>query len=138
MVKDPWPMYWSPFTHGIPKQLDKRWYCMYSRRYTLPCATSRRKCSGCLMKQMFLSDHSNIYDRRKGEPFIIHLCDRCGCEISKIDEIVYCEIANRLGGTLASMELCPACSAQLYDWVRGKDVILEEIPEEDFNEGFWD
>ena len=139
MIKDPWPMEWRPFAtyHESEVRFMTHWYCEYSRRYTLPCATSRKKCRHCYMRQQGISDKTNTYDRKEGEPKVIHICDRCGAEISHIDNIVYSEVVNRLGGLLSTAELCPACAGQLSEWLGGVDIQMEEVREDEY-EGFWE
>ena len=84
-----------------------------------------------------MMDKTNNYDRKPGEPKVIHICDRCGAEISHIDDIIYSEVTNRLGGLLSTAELCPACAGQLSEFLGGRDIQLDEVPDEEFNEDFW-
>lgn len=140
MIKDPWPLEWIPFPtlHTAEVRFSTQEYCRYSRRYNLPCATSRRKCRLCYMRQQGITDKTNIYERPKGTPKVVHICDRCGAEISSIDGIIYNEVTNRMGGLLSTAELCPACAAQLSEFLGGTDIQIVEIPDEDYNESFWD
>lgn len=78
------------------------------------------------MRQQYFCDRANRYDRDHGEPFIIHICDRCGAEIGEIDSIIYSDVSNREGGALAHLELCKSCASQLYEWMRGADIALDE------------
>ena len=78
------------------------------------------------------------YRNRHDDPKVVHICDRCGAEISRIDTIVYSEVVNRLGGLLSTMELCPACAGQLNEWMNGTDIAIDEVPEDEFNEGYWE
>lgn len=111
MIKNPLPNYWTPIlpNREVHWKLE-RITCPYERRWNLPCGTNRLKCKGCYMKQQSLRDNS-----------VIHICDRCGFELTGDDHILYFNIMNREGGVMFKAELCEACASQIGKWLNNED-----------------
>lgn len=117
MIKDPWEFKWSC---PDPDWKHKRFYCPYSERYALPCGTKRSECDTCYMKQQSLTDRFNWTAHYLKKPKVVHICDRCGAEIGRIDLAVYMDITNRDGVTILTQELCFDCASTLVEWAQKK------------------
>lgn len=112
MVKDPWPCYWTPCESTRDHNLR---FCRYSKRFSLPCGTSRRMCHACYMKQQDFADE-DIYLGKAPEP-VVHICDVCGEEIERINEAAYLELEDRRGYIFEKAELCERCQTELRRWL---------------------
>lgn len=115
MVVNPAPMLWTPYhtvdiqRNGHTKQI-RHGFCKYSKRFELPCATNRKQCKYCYMKQQNLVS-SEV--KRK--------CDRCGFDMTGADKLSYVKIENRYGSILGKAELCEACASMFLTWLGNKD-----------------
>lgn len=89
------------------------------------------ECMSCYMRQMSMTDAQNNSYKEHPDEKIIHICDVCGKEIGRIDNIIYLEPTNRDGTALMSKELCYHCAWTLLNWAGGINDVLPEVPEED-------
>lgn len=142
MIINPWPCYWTPPERPPDARWDRakfRQWCKYSR-YPMMCGTQKceggkkggdRVCSGCYIRQQAITDKQNEKRRIGADEQVIHICDICGREIGKIDNILYLTVTNRDGTALMDKELCYHCSWTLLNWAGGMNDILPGAPDED-------
>ena len=129
MLKNPWPSYWLPPRTGTFNHIQQP-FCQFSNRYNMICVQKRYMCDSCYVKQQYISTSDTkimcrVDPRRRGE--FVHVCDRCGKEISVSGNMLFASVSNVKGGmVIPDAELCLSCGAELAEWLKGNDFFLAD------------